>query len=249
MKSTAISQARTILVQAKTTVSFSGAGLSAESGISTFRDHKTNALWSHFDPTELASPQGFAANPQRVIDWYNWRRSTLAKAQPNPAHMALAQQNDLIQITQNVDDLLERSGLPAKQIYHLHGTITKDHCDRSCGYEETINLEFPPALRSCPNCNHFMRPSAVWFGESLPSAVWSKALHLCNRTNCLIVIGTSAAVFPAAGLIQTAKQCGAKIIVVNTEPSEASGLADIELIGPSGEIIPQLLVGLELHSI
>ena len=188
------------------------------------------------------------AHPERVIDWYNWRRANLAKVNPNPGHAALARHKNLIQITQNVDDLLERAGILEQYIYHLHGTITKDRCHASCGYEETVDLENPPSLRKCPKCNHLMRPSVVWFGESLPSVVWAKAEALCAQIDCLLVIGTSASVYPAAVLIQVAKHAGSKIIVINTQPSEASHIADIEFIGPSGDILPVLLGGLEMKS-
>jgi NAD-dependent deacetylase len=190
-----LSDARTILAEAEHVAVFSGAGLSAESGIATFRDTETDALWSRFDPTELASVTGFEANPERVADWYAWRRIKVAKAHPNPAHIALAKKPSLIHITQNVDDLSERAGGNEKNILHIHGTITKDHCHAACGHEEIIDLQHPPVFRHCPKCDALMRPSVVWFGEGLPADVWSRAVALCQRTDCLIVIGTSATVY------------------------------------------------------
>jgi NAD-dependent deacetylase len=242
-------QARKILHESSRVAAFSGAGLSAESGISTFRDKQKGGLWSRFDPSELASVQGFLANPERVIEWYNWRRRILVNAEPNPGHQALAGQTHLIQITQNVDDFLERAGVPEHRIYHLHGTITRDRCHSGfCGYEEPIDLAEPPPLRACPNCGHRLRPAVVWFGESLPQRTWNDAMSLCTRIDCLLVIGTSASVYPAAGLIQLAKQHASRIIIINTQTSDASDLADIELIGPSGTILPELLDGIKLRS-
>lgn len=235
-----IAQARALLSEAGQVTAFSGAGLSAESGIATFRDTETDALWSRFDPMELASPEGFAANPERVIDWYAWRRVKLADVKPNPAHLALAGQAELIHITQNVDDLSERAGASEQNLLHLHGTITKDHCHAACGYEERIDLRHPPRHRQCPNCTDVMRPSVVWFGEGLPQDVWMRAVEVCRRADCLIVIGTSATVYPAAALIEAVYQGGGDIIVVNTNPSEASRMATVELTGPAGEIVPRL---------
>ncbi len=243
-----LADARALLIQAKHVAAFIGAGLSAESGISTFRGAQADALWSRFDPAALASREGFFANPEHVIEWYNWRRQTLAKASPNPGHVALGKQKRLIQITQNVDNLLERAGVPGQHIYHLHGTITKDRCDAFCGYERTLDLEHPPSLGKCPQCGHFLRPAVVWFGEGLPLDTWKKAESLCARIDCLLVIGTSASVYPASGLIHTARNSGARIIIVNTQPSDVSDMASVELTGPSGEILPELLEGLDICS-
>lgn len=243
-----LEKAREILQQSKRTACFSGAGLSAESGVATFRDSETHALWKRFNPMDLASPEGFAANPQRVIDWYNWRRSQLAEVMPNPGHTALASQPGLVQITQNVDDLLERAGVPEQQVHHLHGTITRDHCNH-CYHSEGVSLADAPAYRTCSACQiGEMRPSVVWFGEALPDEAWQASENLCRNIDALLVVGTSATVYPAAGLIQIAKGAGAAIVIVNTQPSDASYLADQELIGKSGELLPALLAGLNLQS-
>jgi len=244
-----ILKARKILMQAKHVAVFSGAGLSAESGLATFRDPETDALWAKYDPIELASRNGFHADPERVMDWYAWRRRKLAEAKPNPGHFALAKYPNLIQITQNVDNLLEQAGVANKHINHLHGEIIKDHCDALCGYSETIHLENAPLLRTCPSCQQaYMRPSVVWFGEALPDQTWQASEQLCRVIDCLLVIGTSATVYPAAGLIDIAQQNDAKVILLNTQESPVSGLADIEMIGPSGEILPQLLDELKISS-
>jgi NAD-dependent deacetylase len=233
-----IDAARRLLADASSIVSFSGAGLSAESGVSTFRDTQTG-LWANYDPMTLASPDGFAADPKLVIDWYAERRRAIAVARPNPAHRALAARTDLRHVTQNVDDLLERAG--ATGVIHLHGSIAADRCHGGCGHEVSIDLADPPGLRDCPDCGARMRPGVVWFGEMLPLDAWSDAEAACAACDVLLVIGTSAAVHPAAGLIGLAKAAGASIIIVNTEPSEASYLADVELLGPAGKILPGLL--------
>lgn len=234
-----ISQAQQIIEAASSIVAFSGAGLSAESGISTFRDAQTSGMWSKYDPMKLASPQGFEEDPKLVINWYAQRRKDIAAAIPNNAHRALAERKDIINVTQNVDDLLHRAG--AKQVIQLHGTISKDKCHSECGFDEAVDMANPPELRDCPNCGARLRPSVVWFGESLPTDAWDKAERACGECDVLLVIGTSAAVYPAAGLIALAKAAGAKIIIVNTQTSDASHLADYELLGKASEVVPQLI--------
>lgn len=231
---------REILTAATRIVSFSGAGLSAESGVATFRDAKSGGLWTKHDPMRLASPEGFADDPNLVMDWYAARRRSVAEAEPNSAHQTLASQPDMIHITQNVDDLLHRAGVRVEQVIQLHGTIARDHCHARCGFEEAIDLANPPTLRDCPNCGQPLRPGVVWFGESLPPEAWQRAEDACAECDALLVIGTSAEVYPAAGLIGLAKSGGARIIIVNTQPSGASHLADVELIGKAGEIVPVL---------
>jgi len=234
-----IDRARALMAAAEHVVAFSGAGLSAESGIPTFRDAATGGLWAKLDPTQLASPDGFNADPELVIDWYNSRRRNLHGVQPNPAHHALAQRPDIVNVTQNVDDLLDRAG--ARSVIRLHGRIDHDRCHGGCGHEEAVDLTDPPPLRNCPRCGHRMRPGVVWFGEALPADAWEAADVACRACDALLVIGTAAEVYPAAGLIEVARGAGAKIIVINTNPSAASGLADVELIGKAGEILPGLL--------
>ncbi|UCD73997.1 MAG: NAD-dependent deacylase, partial [Phycisphaerales bacterium] len=231
-----IEAAREIIARAGSIVSFSGAGLSAESGVPTFRDAATHGFWVDYDPQKLASPEGFRADPELVYKWYSDRRRNMASVEPNPAHHALAGRPDIINVTQNIDDLLHRAG--AKNVIQLHGSMKVDRCNSaSCRYREDIDIANPPELRRCSMCGDWMRPDVVWFGEMLPTAAWTAAEDCCRKCEVLLVIGTSAAVYPAAGLIQLAKYGGAKIIIVNTEPSAASSLADVELIGKAGEIL------------
>lgn len=234
-----IEQAKTVIQAASRIVSFSGAGLSAESGISTFRDAQTGGMWAKHDPMRLASPQGFKEDPELVIEWYGQRRKDIAAADPNQAHCALAARSEIINVTQNVDDLLRRAG--AKQVIELHGTIARDRCHSSCGFDEAVDMSDPPGLSDCPKCGARLRPAVVWFGESLPMDAWDKAERVCSECDVLLVIGTSAAVYPAAGLIALAKAAGAKIIIVNTQTSDASHLADYELLGKASELVPRLI--------
>jgi NAD-dependent deacetylase len=233
-----LTHAREMLRTTRRVVSFSGAGLSAESGIPTFRDAQTG-FWAKYDPARLASPEGFVRDPELVVNWYNDRRRQMSRVQPNPAHAALAAHPDITHVTQNIDDLLHRAG--ALNVVQLHGTITTDRCHAECGYEEQVDLNDPPGLRHCPNCGEHLRPSVVWFGEVLPQRAWLEAEQACTSCDVLLVIGTSAEVYPAAGLIDLAHSAGAKIIVINTQPSAASGFADIEIIGPAGELVPRIL--------
>ena len=231
-----IERARGAIAAGERVATFSGAGLSAESGIPTFREASTG-LWAKYDPTELASPGGFAANPELVIDWYGERRRTLAGSVPNPAHLAMAERPDMTHITQNVDNLLEAAG--AGQVLHLHGRIDQDRCHRSCGFIESVDMADPPGLRRCPRCGAPVRPAVVWYGEPLPDAVWTLAVEAVEAADVLIVVGTSGVVFPAAGLIDHAGSRGARIIVINAEPIGSA--ADITIIGSAGSIMPELL--------
>jgi NAD-dependent deacetylase len=242
-------QARELLARCERVAAFSGAGLSAESGLATFRDPNPDALWSRFDPTELASVSAFEANPGRVIDWYNWRRGVLAGVRPNAAHRALAAQSKMIHVTQNVDNLLEQAGVAPDQVYHLHGSILHDRChDPDCEYQEPVDLANPPGLRDCPRCGERLRPAVVWFGETLPQVTWNRAQLLCQELDCLLVVGTSATVYPAAGLVELARQCQSAVIVIDPNPGAADDLADIRLAGAAGDVLPVLLDGFDLGS-
>ncbi len=234
-----IDAAHRIIAGAQRLVCFSGAGLSAESAIPTFRDADCGGLWAKFDPMELASSEGFARDPKLVVDWYAHRRRAIGQAQPNAAHTALAQHAEVTHVTQNIDDLLHRAG--ARNVIQLHGSIAADRCHRPCGHEEPVDLLDPPPLRDCPRCGDRLRPAVVWFGETLPTEAWAQAEQACAACDVLLVVGTSAAVYPAAGLIGLAKSAGARIVIVNTQPSEASALADFELLGKAGDIVPKLL--------
>lgn len=232
-------RARRTVQEAQHVVAFSGAGLSAESGVATFRDAATGGQWLKHDPMRLASQQGFREDPDLVIRWYSERRRNVARAEPNAAHRTLAAHERVMNVTQNVDDLLDRAGV--KDVTRLHGTLVRDRCNAGCGFEEPIELADPPPFRPCPACGDHMRPSVVWFGEALPAGAWERAADTCTQCDAMLVVGTAAEVYPAAGLIDVARASGAAIIVINTQPSAASGSADLELIGPAGEVLPALL--------
>ena len=225
--------ARDLLADARNVVSFSGAGLSAESGIATFRD--PDGVWKQVDPTVYASAHGFQAQPTEVSDWYAARRRTLAGTTPNDAHHALARSGWQSHITQNVDNLLERAG--ARNVVHLHGTLDSDRCHANCGYVLGVDLAQPPSLGTCPDCGAMLRPNVVWFGEMLPPSAWEAAESAIRGADVAVAIGTSAEVWPAAGLIAEAKQ----VISVNTEPTFAGRRATIELIGSAATVVPKLL--------
>jgi len=234
--------ARDILANAQRLVIFTGAGVSADSGVPTFRGASANALWGKYDAHQLASPQGFAADPKLVYDWYNWRRSQLAAIQPNPAHHAIAtlQSRGATVITQNVDGLHERVAPRGATILRLHGTISDDRCS-VCDHTESIDLKQPPPLRGCPRCGQYLRPAVVWFGESLAPDIWHAAEAACRAADAMLIVGTSGEVYPAAGLVRLAARNRAKIVLVNLDPSPFDKMADAALHGRAADIVPQLV--------
>ena len=247
---TDLSKAVYVLNTAKRICILTGAGISAESGIPTFRD-KQSGLWENFRAEDLASIEAFERDPKLVWSWYQWRRSQVKDKRPNPAHYALAtwqaQAKQLGQtirlITQNVDDLHEQAG---SQATHLHGELWQNHCS-ACGkgYEAAIDTAMTE-LVTCTSCGGKVRPSIVWFGEMLPQDAWLTAQQAAESCDVFISIGTSSLVYPAAGLAQFAKQNGATIIEINPNPTgdHATGLVDIQLPYPAGEILPDLIAQL-----
>ncbi|MBX3052277.1 MAG: NAD-dependent deacylase [Caldilineaceae bacterium] len=235
--------AREMLREAAAVACLTGAGVSAESGVPTFREAQTG-LWARFDPERLASPQGFAADPGLVWRWYMERLTGVEKALPNRGHLALAQMGQrwpgFRLITQNVDDLHERAG--CADVIHLHGRIAHFHCNR-CGTVYRLQAEDRRASQPprCAACGGAVRPSVVWFGEGLPTDALAAATDAVIHCDLLLVVGTSGLVYPAAGLPATAKRAGSRVIEINPEPGPLSPLADICLRGPSGEMLPQLL--------
>ncbi len=221
-------------------MAFTGAGVSAESGVPTFRG--AGGLWEGHPIEDVATPQGFAADPHKVWRFYEERRCNLARCRPNPAHEVLARWQERFPtytlVTQNVDALHEDAG--ARCVLHLHGSIWTVRCT-GCGcerLERTVPLpEVPPR---CPACGGLERPGVVWFGEVLPEDVLRAATRAAAKADALVVVGTAAVVYPAAGLVQTASAAGAVVIEVNPEASALAHLADVELRGPAGRLLPQL---------
>jgi NAD-dependent deacetylase len=232
--------------EARRVVAFSGAGVSRESGLDTFRG--AGGLWERMRPEELATPQAFRANPEKVWRWYAWRWETASGAQPNPAHLALVRLEEIFPsftlVTQNVDGLHTRAG--SRNPLELHGTILRAHCnrcERSRDMGEAI-AESPEEPPVC-SCGGRFRPSVVWFGESLPEDVLFRASAEASSCHVFLSVGTSSTVYPAAGLIELAYQAGACLIEVNPEPTPFSLLMDLRLAAPAGEAVPALVAAME----
>lgn len=217
-----------------------GAGISAESGIPTFRG--AAGLWRQYRPEDLATPEAFARDPKLVWEWYDWRRGLIAKAQPNAAHCALARLERRVSgftlITQNVDGLHDRAG--SRNILKVHGDIWTVRCS-ACGKErQDLRPSIPDLPLRCA-CGALERPGVVWFGEPLPAEVWQRAETVVREAALFLVIGTAAVVYPAAGLANLAKSAGAKVVEINVAETPLSPFVDASLRGPAAEILPQLL--------
>ncbi|WP_144209534.1 SIR2 family NAD-dependent protein deacylase [Mycobacterium tilburgii] len=224
----------------------SGAGISAESGVPTFRDDK-NGLWSRFDPYELSSTKGWQDNPERVWGWYLWRHYLVGGVEPNDGHRAIAAWEDYADvsvITQNVDDLHERAGSTA--VHHLHGSLFEFRC-ASCDlpYTDALPVMSEPALEvqppRCLRCGGLIRPDIVCFGEQLPEEPWQQAVKATNSADVMVVVGTSAIVYPAAGLTDLALSRGAVVIEVNPESTPLSANATISIRESASHALPGLL--------
>jgi NAD-dependent protein deacetylase/lipoamidase len=238
---------------ARRIVALTGAGVSAESGLATFRDPQTG-YWSRFNPQELASREGFSRDPRRVWAWYLARRRKAAQASPNPAHYALARLQDIypdvVVVTQNIDGLHARAG--SREVVELHGSLAGFRCfteDVPVDYTEPAGT--PPIVDDdptswpdvplCPQCGGMLRPDVVWFGEPLPVAVWHRAEECVRASDLCLIVGTSAIVYPAAALPMVARRAGALLVEVNPEPTELTAEADLSLRGPAGEMLPWLV--------
>lgn len=235
-----VAQAKEWIAQAKSVAVLTGAGISAESGLPTFRG--PGGLWRNFRPEELATPEAFQRDPQLVWEWYDWRRSLHAKCAPNAGHRALAELeqrvSEFLLITQNVDSLHERAG--SRRIVHLHGSLWRVRCTVCGGEEDNTQAPLEPLPPRCA-CGGIMRPGVVWFGEALPQEAIEQAMQAACSAEVFLVAGTSSVVYPAAALPHVAQQHGAKVIEVNLEATELSSVADISLRGKCGELLPQLL--------
>jgi NAD-dependent protein deacetylase/lipoamidase len=235
-------RARQLLADATSVTVLTGAGVSAESGVPTFRG--ADGLWKGASPIELASPEGFARDPHRVWEWYNLRRRGLMSVQPNPGHWALARFERRVPqfglITQNVDRLHHLAG--SKALVELHGNIWEVRCTACQVVFDRTGVELPSEPR-CERCHAWLRPGVVWFGEILPPAALRTAESWSERCGVFLIVGTSAVVWPAAGLVSVAKDAGATVIEINLEETPATDLADIALRGKAGEILPGIVGG------
>jgi len=249
----ALRDAADALRRSRRLVVLTGAGVSRESGIPTFRD-ALDGLWARYDPTELATPRAFHRNPRLVWDWYEHRRGLLAQAAPNPGHFALAALERLLPqvvvVTQNVDGLHAAAG--STDVIAVHGDIRRSRCSAGCRGEPTYaDVDALPAWDRaagpprCPHCGAYLRPDVVWFEENLPAAALERAVTLSERADVLLVVGTSGVVQPIASLPALAHRQGATVIEVNPDATPITPLARWRLAGPSGEILPRLTAEVE----
>lgn len=237
-----LARARALLQKARSCVVLTGAGMSAESGVPTFRDAQTG-VWSKFDPMQLASREGFLADPAFVWRWYSSRRERVVQVQPNAGHLALVGHERRFSpfaiVTQNVDGLHTRAGSTA--VLELHGNLTRTKCFADCGVRIDDPADLPPGEPPvCPACGQWLRPDVVWFGEMLDPAVLERAERLAARCEVMLVVGTSGLVYPAAGLAHLAKRSGAQVIVVNPNPSDLDDCADVLVTRTAAEALPRL---------
>lgn len=223
----------------------SGAGISAESGVPTFRDDATG-LWAKYDPYELSSTEGWANNPERVWAWYLWRHHLVGRVEPNAGHRAVAdwqEHSDVTVITQNVDNLHERAG--SKTVHHLHGSLFEFWCG-TCGsrYDGALPEMPDPELEKMPpncQCGGLIRPGIVWFGEPLPDEPWQASVDAAATCDAMVVVGTSGLVYPAAALPDVALASGAVVIEVNPEPTPLSPNATAIIRESASTALPRLM--------
>jgi NAD-dependent protein deacetylase/lipoamidase len=225
------------------TVVLTGSGVSAESGVPTFREAQTG-LWARFDPQELATPEAFERDPKLVWDWYEWRRKLVAEASPNPGHAAIAEMErlfpDFTLITQNVDGLHQRAG--SREVIELHGNILRTKCSvEDMVVDEYEEGEIPPL---CPSCGAPLRPDVVWFGEMLPYEALDVASEAARRSDVFLSVGTSSLVYPAAALPFDALESGATLLEINPGETPLTPHADYTFRGPAGEVLPRLVAQL-----
>lgn len=220
---------------------FTGAGISAESNIPTFRGDE--GLWTKFKPEELANFNAFMKNPDLVWEWYSARKKIIHEAQPNPGHRALAELEDLVDevivVTQNIDNLHRRAG--SKRVHELHGNIERNYCIK-CGenYTDEVILSgnIPP---TCEQCGGLIRPDVVWFGEYLPQDEFAASEEAARRSDVFFTLGTSGIVYPAASIPHIAKQAGSFVIEINPETTPLSDIADVTILGKTGIVLPEIV--------
>lgn len=236
-----LEQVAEIIRHAQRGVVLTGAGMSAESGVPTFRGDE--GLWAKFRPEDLASMDAFIANSKLVWEWYRWRRDLIRQVKPNPGHFALAELArwipDFTLVTQNVDGLHRMAG--SERLLEIHGNILNNKCvdcDRAIELDDEID---PKQIPTCPQCGGKIRPDVVWFGEMLPEETIQEAFEAAERADIFLSVGTSALVHPAATLPVVAKRHGAILVEVNPDETPLTGLADYYFPAKSGELLPELV--------
>ena len=221
-------------------VALTGSGISAESGVPTFRDAQTG-LWARYDPQKLATPEAFARDPELVWKWYAWRRGLVEGARPNPGHGALAnlerRATVFSLVTQNVDGLHQEAG--SSNVVELHGNIRRSRCSAENVTVEPNDTEHLPPI--CPNCGSPLRPDVVLFGEALPDEALRMASEAASSCDLLLSVGTSGLVYPAASIPYEALENGATVVEINPDPTPLSALAEFAVRGRAGEVLPQLV--------
>ena len=238
-------------MNAESVAVLTGAGISAESGVPTFRGN--DGLWKKFKPEELANFDAFMKNPDLVWEWYRHRKQVISTIQPNAGHYALVEMEKMYKkfavITQNIDNLHYRAG--SKTVYELHGNINRNYCI-GCGKpyaNEDILQPDQDKTPRCSSCKGLIRPDVVWFGEMLPVDAWNSSVTAAERSDVFFSVGTSAIVYPAASLPMIARRSGAFTVEINIEPTDLSSTADEVILGKSGEILPQLLDHLTINKL
>lgn len=228
------------LREARRVAVLTGSGISAESGVPTFRGAQTG-MWEHFDPQQLATPEAFERDPRLVWEWYAWRRELVSKAKPNPGHLALAELERRVTnftlITQNVDGLHRRAG--SESVLELHGNIMRSRCSaEGVAIEPEESDEVPP---TCPNCGAPLRPDVVWFGEALPRYALISASEAARNCDLFLSVGTSTLVYPAASLPFEAMESGATVVEINPDDTPLTESAHFALRGNAGDMLPAIV--------
>lgn len=235
-----------VLREARSITVLTGAGISAESGIPTFRDSQTG-LWAQYDPHQLATPEAFHQNPTLVMDWYRWRRSLVSQSAPNAGHLALAQMEAALQrenhafhlITQNVDGLHAQAG--SRRLIELHGSLQRLRCANDSSHYQTTQWGEDGSQPQCPTCDAHLRPDVVWFGEPLPAQALEDALRAARACDVFFSIGTSGVVEPAASLAYEALRAGATLVEINPQPTPLSVHARFYFPQPAGVALPKIV--------
>lgn len=238
LRGAAIEEAARILADAERVCVLTGAGVSAESGVPTFRGR--DGVWKKYDPSKLATPEGFCEDPEAVWEWYRLRQRAIVQAEPNAAHATISSMasrySRLTVVTQNVDGLHQRAGSSA--VIELHGSIWRLRCTAE-GVLSTISApveEIPPRCA----CGALLRPDVVWFGEALSDDVVRSAVEAASEADAMLVVGTSSVVYPAAILPSIARDAGGAVVEVNAETTPLSSFADVSVTGRAGDVLPRI---------